>query len=140
MRRDEGRGKREEGRGKRKDYKNMINDYRDLDVWKQAMELCETVYGIVRKFPADERYALGDQLRRAVVSVPSNIAEGNGRDSRSEYARFLSIARGSLFEVQTQLELAARFGYISPSDIPASAIDGISRMLITIIRKLRAPA
>ena len=115
----------------------MINDYRDLDVWKQAMELCETVYGIVRKFPADERYALGDQLRRAVVSIPSNIAEGNGRDSRSEYARFLSIARGSLFEVQTQLDLASRLGYANPSEIPSVQIDGISRMLLTMIRKLR---
>ena len=118
----------------------MINDYRDLDVWKQAMELCETVYGIVRKFPADERYALGDQLRRAVVSIPSNIAEGNGRDSRSEYARFLSIARGSLFEVQTQLELASRLGYVNPAEVPSAAIDNISRMLITMIRKLRTPA
>ena len=116
----------------------MINDYRDLDVWKQAMELCETVYGIVRKFPADERYALGDQLRRAVVSIPSNIAEGNGRDSRSEYARFLSIARGSLFEVQTQLDLASRLGYVNPSEIPSVQIDGISRMLLTMIRKLRS--
>ena len=118
----------------------MINDYRDLDVWKQAMELCETVYGIVRKFPADERYALGDQLRRAVVSIPSNIAEGNGRDSRSEYARFLSIARGSLFEVQTQLKLASRLGYVNPTEVPVVAIDNISRMLITMIRKLRTPA
>ena len=115
----------------------MIKDYRDLEVWKQAMALCETVYGVVRKFPADERYALGDQLRRAIVSIPSNIAEGNGRDSRSEYARFLSIARGSLFEVQTQLELAVRLGYVNPTEVPSATIEGISRMLITMIRKLR---
>ena len=118
----------------------MVYDYRDLEVWKQAMELCERVYALVRKFPQEEKRALGDQLRRAVVSIPSNIAEGNGRDSRSEYARFLSIARGSVFEVQTQLELASRFGYISSSDIPSSAIDSISRMLFTMIRKLRSPA
>lgn len=102
------------------------------------MELCETVYGILRRFPGDERYALGDQLRRAVVSIPSNIAEGNGRDSRSEYARFLSIARGSLFEVQTQLELALRLGYVNSTEVPSVAIDNISRMLITMIRKLRS--
>ena len=118
----------------------MVCDYRDLEVWKQAMELCEFVYALVRKFPQEEKRSLGDQLRRAVVSIPSNIAEGNGRDSRSEYARFLSIARGSLFEVQTRLELASRFGYITKSEIPASTIDGISRMLITMIRKLRTPA
>ena len=61
--------------------------------------MCEQVYGLVRQFSADERYALGDQLRRAAVSIPSNIAEGNGRDSKTDYARFLSISRGSLFEV-----------------------------------------
>ena len=118
----------------------MTLDYRDLEVWKQSMGLCETVYALVRKFPQEERHALGDQLRRAVVSIPSNIAEGNGRESRSEYARFLSIARGSLFEVQTQLELASRFGYINKSEIPSSEMDGISRMLITMIRKLRTSA
>ena len=117
----------------------MAYDYRELQVWKQAMELCEEIYAIVRKFPQEERYALGDQLRRAVVSVPSNIAEGNGRDSRSEYARFLSIARGSLFEVQTQLELAVRFGFVDAVKIPNEKIDGISKMLITMIRKLKSP-
>ena len=90
----------------------MVNDYRELDVWQMSMSLCEKVYELIRSFPADERFALCDQLRRAVVSIPSNIAEGNGRDSKTEYARFLSIARGSIYEVQTQLELAERFRYI----------------------------
>ena len=87
----------------------MTNDYRDLVVWQQSMTLCQEVYALIRQFPQEERYALCDQLRRAVVSIPSNIAEGNGRDSRAEYSRFLAIARGSVFEVQTQLELAKRF-------------------------------
>lgn len=90
----------------------MTRDYRDLVVWQQAMELCESVYLLLRKFPAEEKYALCDQLRRAVVSIPSNIAEGNGRGSKSEYARFLAIARGSLFEVRTQLELSERLRYV----------------------------
>ena len=116
----------------------MALDYRELEVWQMSMELCEQVYGLVRHFPADERYALGDQLRRAVVSIPSNIAEGNGRDSKSDYARFLSIARGSLFEVQTQLELAERFKYVTVSDETKQHITRISKMLYSMTRKLRA--
>ena len=116
----------------------MALDYRELDVWTMSMELCEQVYGLVRQFPSDERYALGDQLRRAAVSIPSNIAEGNGRDSKSDYARFLSIARGSLFEVQTQLELAERFKYVTVSDETKQRITRISKMLYSMTRKLRA--
>ena len=116
---------------------DKTNDYRSLIVWQQAMELCEKVYGLLRLFPTEERYALCDQLRRAVVSIPSNIAEGNGRDSRSEYARFLSIARGSLFEVQTQLELAERFKYIVIPEETKVLIARISKMLFSMVRKLR---
>ena len=116
----------------------MALDYRELEVWRMSMELCEQVYSLVRQFPSDERYALGDQLRRAAVSIPSNIAEGNGRDSKSDYARFLSIARGSLFEVQTQLELAERFKYVTISDETKQQITSISKMLYSMIRRLRA--
>ena len=91
--------------------------------------MCEQVYGLVRQFSADERYALGDQLRRAAVSIPSNIAEGNGRDSKTDYARFLSISRGSLFEVQTQLELAERLNYVTVSEGLKESITRISKML-----------
>ena len=116
----------------------MTNDYRDLVVWQQSMTLCQEVYTLIRQFPPEERYALCDQLRRAVVSIPSNIAEGNGRDSRTEYARFLAIARGSVFEVQTQLELTERFGYVTiPSTVKALLTD-ISKMLFTMIRKFRS--
>jgi four helix bundle protein len=115
----------------------MALDYRELEVWQMSMELCEQVYGLVRQFPSDERYALGDQLRRAAVSIPSNIAEGNGRDSKSDYARFLSIARGSLFEVQTQLELAERLNYVTVSEGLKESITRISKMLYSIIHKLR---
>ena len=115
----------------------MINDYRELDVWKISMSLCESVYDLIRSFPADERFALCDQLRRAVVSIPSNIAEGNGRDSKTEYARFLSIARGSLFEVQTQLELAERFKYIVVPGETKTLITRISKMLFSMMKKLR---
>ena len=115
----------------------MTNDYRGLTVWQRSMSLCETVYSLIRTFPQEERCALCDQLRRAVISIPSNIAEGNGRISRVEYARFLSIARGSIFEVQTQLELAERFGYTTITDETKALITEISKMLFTMIRKLQ---
>ena len=116
----------------------MVNDYRELDVWQMSMSLCEKVYDLIRSSPADERFALCDQLRRAAVSIPSNIAEGNGRDSKTEYARFLSIARGSLFEVQTQLELAERFKYIVVPEETKVLITRISKMLFSLGRRLRA--
>ena len=115
----------------------MTQDYRDLVVWQQAMELCESVYVLLRKFPVEEKYALCDQLRRAVVSIPSNIAEGNGRGSKTEYARFLAIARGSLFEVRTQLELSERLGYVRVPEEARLLIDSISKMLFALMSKLR---
>ena len=102
------------------------------------MTLCERVYAIVRTFPQEERYALGDQLRRAVISIPSNIAEGNGRDSRTEYARFLAIARGSVSEVQTQLELVQRLSLSVVSADTYNLTSRVSKMLFSMIRKLRA--
>lgn len=115
----------------------MINDFHNLNVWQMSMSLCEDVYALARQFPTEERYVLGDQLRRAAVSIPSNIAEGNGRDSRTEYAHFLSIARGSVSEVTTQLELAERFGYIKLSPEIKELTSNISKMLYSLIRKLR---
>jgi len=102
------------------------------------MDLVDVVYGLMRTFPLDERFRLCDQLSRAVVSIPSNIAEGNGRESKSEYARFLGIARGSLYETETQLEIAKRQGFVSDVTAASELIDEIRKMLITLIAKLRA--
>ena len=96
------------------------------------------VYRLMRNFPSDERFRLCDQLSRAVISVPSNIAEGNGRESKSEYARFLGIARGSLYETETQLEIAKRLGYIDDISEVLNLTSEIARMLISIMSKLRA--
>jgi four helix bundle protein len=85
-----------------------------LDVWRDAMALVETVYRLSRSFPDAERFGLTSQVRRCAVSVPSNIAEGAARRSTAEYLRFLSIARGSLSELDTQMQIATRLGYLEP--------------------------
>ena len=102
------------------------------------MELTDVVYRIVRRFPSEERYALGDQLRRAVVSIPSNIAEGFGRDSHKDFAHFLSQARGSLYEVDTQLEVAVRQGFLQTGDIPFELMNNVSKLLGALSRRLRS--
>ena len=114
--------------------------YKELIVWQKAMRLVELVYRHMRLFPSDERFRLCDQLSRAVVSVPSNIAEGNGRGTAAEYARFLSIARGSLYEVETQLEIAIRLGFAENISETYALIEEIRAMLIAMISKLRGGA
>ena len=109
--------------------------YKELAVWQKAMQLVILVYATMKKFPAEERYALSDQLRRAVSSIPSNIAEGNGRSSCRDYAHFLSIARGSLYETMTQLEIAEKLGYISITPEIASTALEIRKMLGSMIKK-----
>ncbi len=86
--------------------------YRDLDVWKKARSLVKEVYLVTRSFPKDEMYGLMSQMRRYAVSIPSNIAEGYGRQFKKETVQFLHIARGSLFELETQLFIASDLSYI----------------------------
>jgi four helix bundle protein len=97
----------EENRGTR--------SYRDLLAWKKAIDLVEQVYHMTQPWPKDEQYGLTSQIRRAAVSIPSNIAEGQGRATSKEFAHFLSIARGSLLEMETQAIIAQRLGYL-PND------------------------
>ena len=96
---------------------SRAKNYRDLVAWQRAMDLVEVVYELAKRFPQDELYGLTSQVRRAVVSVPSNIAEGEGRNSPNDFARFLSIANGSLREVETQLFIAVRLDYLANDDI-----------------------
>lgn len=91
----------------------MINSFKDLIVWQKSMELVEKVYKITESFPTKEQFGLISQMRRAAVSIPSNIAEGYGRNSTGSYIQFLSIARGSLLELETQLELSKRLNFIN---------------------------
>lgn len=110
--------------------------FRNLIVWQKAMDLVREVYRLSKTFPTDERYALTDQLRRAVVSIPSNIAEGNGRASNADYGHFLAIARGSLYETMTQLQIAVNLGYVSGIDPELeSLMSEIGSMLGSMLKK-----
>lgn len=93
-----------------------MRDYKNLTVWKESMELARVIYRLCRTFPPEERYALADQMRRAAVSIPSNIAEGHDRHSDKEFRRFLLIAKGSAAELDTQLILCRDFGYIQQEE------------------------
>ena len=117
----------------------VVKSYRDLLVWQKAMDFAEHVYMVQKTFPAEERFGLCDQLRRAVVSIPSNIAEGRGRDSAKDFAPFLMIARGSLNEVATQLELAVRLGYMTSGGGLYDEAQEVRKMLNAMIRRLRQP-
>ena len=120
---------------------NPLN-YRDLDVWKRSMDLMVDVYALTREFPRSELYGLTDQIRRAASSIPANIAEGNGRVYRKEYAHHVSIARGSISELSTCLEIAQRLGYVTAVQVAPllKRAEDISRMLLMLIRALEKPA
>jgi four helix bundle protein len=115
-----------------------IRSYRDLKVWQTAVELTLEIYRITESFPRSEQFGLTSQLRRASVSVASNLAEGHARTTRGEYRHFLSIARGSAIEVEVQLFLAEQIGYVeSPRLITArDHCDAVSRMITNLKRAL----
>ena len=115
-----------------------VRHYRDLLVWQKALDWVERVSAAMRPWPSEERFGLTSQLRRAAVSVPSNIAEGCARRSTADFLRFLSIARGSLAEAETQLMLGRRLSYLEEAQLGPllEAADEISRMLAGLIAKL----
>ncbi|MBR3725220.1 MAG: four helix bundle protein [Bacteroidales bacterium] len=115
------------------------SNYKELKVWQKAMDLTVEVYKLVKLLPKEETYALSDQMRRAVVSIPSNIAEGQGRNSDKEFIQFLSIARGSLWELETQIEICLRIGYIDQSLATNiyNLIEEISKMLNALSNSLK---
>jgi four helix bundle protein len=94
-----------------------VSHFRELRVWQRGMDIVEAVYRVTVGFPKSELYGLTGQVRRAAVSIPSNIAEGHTRESTKEYLNHISIAQGSLAEVQTQLEIALRLGYLGASEL-----------------------
>ena len=115
-----------------------VTSYEDLEAWKHGMRACECVYRVTSTFPLDERFGLVSQMRRAAVAVPSNIAEGYGRGSTQEYLRFLRIARGSLYEVETQLGLATRLG-MAKNETCSDSFDAVrecGRVLAGLIKSI----
>ena len=96
-----------------------VKNYKELIVWQKAMDLVEEVYTASRSFPREEIYGLTSQLRRAAVSIPSNIAAGQGRRTTADFLRHLSIAYGSLREVETQILIATRLHYLAPANVRA---------------------
>ena len=115
-----------------------IKNYQDLDVWKKSMDLAVILYSLSREFPAEERFGLPHQIQKSAVSIPSNIAEGWGRNSTKDYIRFLGIARGSLYELETQILIANRIGYLNEKTVEKilSESNTISKMLMSLIRSL----
>lgn len=116
-----------------------VKTYKDLMVWQKAMDLTEEIYRLVKFLPREETYSLSDQMRRAVVSIPSNIAEGQGRTSTKELLRFLTVARGSQTELETQLQICIRLNYISENQAMTSLnlCDEINKMLNSFITSLQ---
>ena len=114
-------------------------DFHDLDVWKAGMEITKDIYKVTEKFPKSELFGLTSQMRRAAVSIPSNIAEGNGRYYRKEYLQFLHISQGSLLELMTQIELSKELGFLQQNDFFRLYNKAVSlnKMLKSLIRGLR---
>lgn len=115
-----------------------INSYKDLIVWQRGMDLVAATYRLTQKLPASEQWALTSQMRRAAISVPSNIAEGYGRQATGEYRHHLSIARASALELETQVLLCERLEYPVKTEIQPilKEIEDISKMLASLITKL----
>lgn len=115
-----------------------IVSFQDLVVWQKSIDLVELVYAVTKQLPPNERYGLIDQMRRAAISIPSNIAEGCKRNNRQEYRQFCGIAQGSSAELQTQLLLTQRLYVTVAVKKALMLLDEIQRMLTKLIRSLRA--
>ena len=118
-----------------------MRGYRSLIIWQKARELVREIYFITNDLPKEEAFGLISQIRRAVISIPSNIAEGYGRQYRSEYVRFLNIARGSCYEVETQLILCIDLGFLNADRAhhAMGLLDEIGKIANAMIRRLQSP-
>jgi len=114
-------------------------DVEKLEVWQHSMDLAAKVYEVTDKFPKTEIFGITDQIRRAAVSIPSNIAEGKGRDSTKDFIRFLNIAKGSLYELQTQCILSNKIGYLSHQDckLIVSKCEDLAHKIKGLIKRLQ---
>lgn len=121
-------------------FKATTMNYRKMIVWQKAMNLTEAVYVAIRKLPPAELYALSVQIRRSVVSIPSNIAEGAGRNTDNDLRHFMTVARGSATELETQLMICEMLNYLDSNDVAPllKMLDEIRRMLSALIKNGRA--
>ena len=114
-----------------------MSDFKDLEVWRKSIDAVTAVYSISAAFPETEKFGLTNQIRRAAVSIPSNIAEGSARHHSKDFIHFLRIADGSAAEVETQLIIAAKLGFIESVEIIITEIIVIRKMLAGLIKSLR---
>lgn len=114
-----------------------MRPHHELRVWRDSMELATRLYAITEKFPDAEKFGLTSQLRRAAVSVPSNIAEGAARGSRKEFVQFLTIARGSLSEIDTQIRIAVNLGFVSEASSLLAEVENVQAALGSLIKSQR---
>lgn len=110
-----------------------MQSHKDLNVWKLSMGFVSKIYRLTRELPAEEQYGLSSQMRRSAISIPSNIAEGAARNSSKEYMQFLYISLGSVAEIETQLDIAERLGYITETSALAKDLIEIRKMLLGLI-------
>lgn len=118
---------------------SKIQSYKDLLIWQKGIEITDKVYLLTKSFPSEEIYSLTSQIKRCVISIPSNISEGYGRNSTKNYIQFLRISRGSLYELETQLIIANKLNYISDNELNNEIfklIEEESKMLNSFIKKL----
>ena len=115
-----------------------IKSYQELTVWQKAMDLATEVYKLVKKLPKEELFSLSNQMRRAAVSIPSNIAEGQARNSTKEFQQFLAIAKGSKAEIETQLLLCVKVGYLTDTDTSEAMnlLQEVGKMLSVLTKSL----
>jgi len=117
----------------------MIRNYKDLEIWKRGVELVKNIYLFTKDFPKSETYASVDQVRRAALSIPSNIAEGHSRQHTKEFRQSLYVALGSLAELETQLIIAGKLGYLEEEKLNQSLLemDAIGKMTRGLIKRLQ---
>ncbi len=113
----------------------VAKPHENLEVWKQAMSLVKSVYEMTSLFPVEERYGLSQQMRRAAVSIPSNIAEGAGRNGPREFLNFVGIARGSLAELETQMQLAVMLDFASSDHLAFELVEATRKLLTGLHKK-----
>ncbi len=120
----------------------MINSFQDLKIWQKSMDIVEEIYNITKKMPKEEQYGLTGQMQRAAVSIPSNIAEGYSRSTTKEYVHFLHVAKGSKSELQTQLMICERLGYLEINELEHvfNQLSELGKMFYVLIKKLEGNA